>query len=225
VRTERFESANPVTAQMFSLAGILYAVLVAFVVVVVWEQFEEAKSATESEANAISDLLRDTETLPPASRDAIRRSLISYTEDVVNDEFVRLHHGVAIEQQSAELSGIWQSYLDVQPVSQIQIAFLNEDIGKLNDLGSSRKVRISSSHSEIPTELWVLLVGGGATMLCFTYLFGTPHVVVHAASVALAGALLSFVLYLIFALEHPFVGDLSVQTDPYEHVLEAWRDG
>jgi len=49
--------------------------------------------------------------------------------------------------------------------------------------------------------------------------------VVHAASVALAGALLSFVLYLIFALEHPFVGDLSVQTDPYEHVLEAWRDG
>jgi len=224
-RSERFESANPVTSQMFSLAGILYAVLVAFVVVVVWEQFEEAKSATESEANAISDLLRDSETLPPASRDAIRHSLIAYTEDVVGDEFVRLHHGVTIEQQSAQLSAIWQSYLDVQPVSQIQIAFLNEDISKLNDLGSSRKVRITSSHSEIPTELWVLLVGGGATMLLFTYLFGTRHVVVHACSVALAGALLSFVLYLIFALEHPFVGDLSVRTDPYEHVLEAWREG
>ena len=225
VRTERFEPANTVTAQMLQLAGILYAVLVAFVVVVVWEQFEEAKSATESEANAISDLLRDTETLPPDSRDAIRRSLIAYTEDVVDDEFVRLHHGAPIEQQSSELSDIWQSYLDVQPVSQIQIAFLNEDIGKLNDLGSSRKIRISSSHSEIPTELWVLLVGGGATMLLFTYLFGTKQVVVHACSVALAGALLSFVLYLIFAMEHPFVGDLSVQTDPYEHILEAWRDG
>ncbi|MBO0681279.1 DUF4239 domain-containing protein [Mycolicibacterium sp. S2-37] len=224
-RSERFESANDVTAQTFALAGILYAVLVAFVVVVVWEQFEDATAATESEANAISDLLRDSETLPPQSREAVRRSLIAYAEDVVNDEFVRLHHGEAIEQQSDELTAIWQSYLDVQPVTQIQIAFLNEDISKLNDLGSSRKVRISSSHSGIPTELWVLLVGGGAVMLLFTYLFGTAHLAVHACSVALAGALLSFVLYLIFALEHPFVGDLSVQTYPYEHVLEAWRDG
>ncbi|WP_422742772.1 DUF4239 domain-containing protein [Mycobacterium sp. WMMD1722] len=224
-RSERFESANDVTAQTFALAGILYAVLVAFVVVVVWEQFADAKAAAESEANAISDLLRDSETLPPESREAVRASLVAYAEDVVNDEFVRLHHGEAIEQQSDQLSQIWQSYLDVRPVTQIQIAFLNEDIGKLNDLGSSRKVRISSGDAEIPTELWVLLVGGGAVMLTFTYLFGTKHIAVHAASVALAGALLSFVLYLIFALEHPFVGDLSVQTDPYEHVLETWREG
>lgn len=223
--SERFEGANPVTSQMFSLAGILYAVLVAFVVVVVWEQFEEAKAATNSEANAIADLLRDSESLPAQSRDVIRERLIAYTEDVVDDEFPRLHHGASIEQQSEQLSAIWSSYLDVQPVSQIQVAFLNEDIGKLDELGGSRKTRITSSHSEIPVELWVLLVGGGATMLFFTYLFGTPHVVVQASAVALAGALLSFVLFLIFALEHPFVGELSVPDDPYVQVLEAWRGG
>lgn len=221
--SERFEPANAVTSQMFALAGILYAVLVAFVVVVVWEQFDEAKAATNSEANAIADLLRDSEALPAESRDVIRHRLIAYTEDVVDDEFARLHQGASIEQQSAQLSDIWSSYLDVRPVSQIQVSFLNEDISKLDDLGSSRKTRITSSHSEIPVELWVLLIGGGATMLFFTYLFGTRHVAVHASSVALAGALLSFVLFLIFALEHPFVGQLSVPDDPYVQVLEAWR--
>jgi hypothetical protein len=53
-------------------------------------------------------------------------------------------------------------------------------------------------------------------------MFGTPDLVVHASAVALTAALMAFVMYLIFALEHPFVGSLSVSPDPYVHVLEFW---
>jgi hypothetical protein len=38
----------------------------------------------------------------------------------------------------------------------------------------------------------------------------------------LTAALMGFVMYLIFALEHPFVGTLSVKPDAYSHVLEIW---
>ncbi|MDZ4264770.1 MAG: hypothetical protein U1D00_03540 [Mycobacterium sp.] len=47
---------------------------------------------------------------------------------------------------------------------------------------------------------------------------------IHALSVGLTAALLSFVLYLIFALEHPYVGDLSVEPTEYENVLEIWAE-
>ncbi len=50
--------------------------------------------------------------------------------------------------------------------------------------------------------------GGGGVVMAFTFLFGTRDVVVHALAVGLTAALLAFVLYLIFALEHPYVGDL-----------------
>lgn len=63
--TRRLQDAATVSEQVFTLAGVLYAVLVAFVVVVVWEQFDIAQTATESEATAISDLLRDSVALPP----------------------------------------------------------------------------------------------------------------------------------------------------------------
>jgi hypothetical protein len=33
---------------------------------------------------------------------------------------------------------------------------------------------------------------------------------------------MGFVMYLIFALEHPFVGALSVAPDDYQNVLEIW---
>jgi len=57
-------------------------------------------------------------------------------------------------------------------------------------------------------------------MLAFTYIFGTPDLVVHACSVGLTAALMAFVLYLIVELDHLFVGAISVKPDAYVHVLE-----
>jgi hypothetical protein len=141
---------------------------------------------------------------------------------VIDDEFVRMRRGESIEQQSEHLTNIWESYLKIQPVTRTEIAFYDETIRRLNDLSSSRKERITTSQSEIPGELWVLLIGGGAIVMAFTFLFGTPDLVVHASAVALTAALMAFVMYLIFALEHPFVGTLSVEPDAYTHVLEIW---
>jgi hypothetical protein len=160
--------------------------------------------------------------LPAAIRPAIQQSLIAYTNDVVNDEFPRMRSGESIEQQSDHLTRVWESFLQVQPVTERDISFYRESITRLDDLGSARKTRISSSQSEIPGELWVLLLGGGAVMLIFTYMFATPEVVIHGVLIALAGALLAFVLYLIFAMEHPFVGTIAVAPDPYVHVLDTW---
>ncbi len=223
VSQTRLENAHSVSGEVFfSLAGVLYAVLVAFVVVVVWEQFGDAEKAAESEASAIADLLRDSHAFPPADRPQVQQALIAYLNDVRNDEFPRMRKGEAIEQQSEQLTAVWDSYLKIQPVTRTEIAFYDQAIHRLDDLSTSRKERIATSQAEIPGELWVLLIGGGAIVMAFTFMFGTPDVVVHATAVALTAALMGFVMYLIFALEHPFVVTLSVKPEPYNHVLEIW---
>lgn len=219
---QRLAATGSVAGHVFDLAGVLYAVLVAFVVVVVWEQLNSAERGTEAEAIAISDLLRDSAGLPAANRPALQQSLIAYTNDVVDDEFPRMRHGETIEQQSDHLTDVWQNYLKIEPVSQREIAFYQESITRLDELGNARKTRISGSQSEIPGELWVLLLGGGMVMLLFTYMFPSPDVVVHGALIALAGSLLAFVLYLTFAMEHPFVGSIAVSPEAYQHVLDTW---
>ncbi|MGB8503579.1 DUF4239 domain-containing protein [Mycobacterium sp.] len=224
VSQTRLENAHSVSGEVFfSLAGVLYAVLVAFVVVVVWEQFGHAEQATESEASAIADLLRDSHAFPAADRPQVQQALIAYLEDVRNDEFPRMRKGEAIEQQSEQLTHVWESYLKIQPVSRTEIAFYDQAIHRLDDLSTSRKERIATGAAEIPGELWVLLIGGGAIVMAFTFMFGTPDAVVHATAVALTAALMGFVMYLIFALEHPFVGTLSVKPEAYSHVVDIWQ--
>jgi hypothetical protein len=217
---ERLERISAASEPVFTLAGVLYAVLVAFVVVVVWEQFDQAERATQSEATAIADLLRDSEGLPPAAQPAVQASLIAYAHSVVDEEYPRMQRGESVDQQSAQLTEVWHSYVHAEPVTQSQIAFFRESLTRLDDLGSSRKVRLSGSEDEIPNELWVLLLGGGAVMLVFTYMYATTDVILHGALIGLAAALMAFVLYLIFALEHPFVGTLAVHEGPYLQVLE-----
>lgn len=219
----RLERANLVSGQVFQLAGVLYAVLVAFIVVVVWEQFGDAEDATLAEASAIAELLRDSTAIPVQYRPEVQQSLVAYTRDVVDDELPRMRRGETIEEESAPMSDVWTAYLSVQPQSRNEIAFFDHDIIKLNDLSANRKLRVAAGDAAVPGELWVLLVGGGAVVMAFTFLFGTRDVVIHACAVGLTAGLLGFVMYLIFALEHPFVGALSVKPEPYVNVLETWE--
>jgi hypothetical protein len=133
VSQTRLERANIVSVQVLTLAGVLCAVLVAFVVVVVWEQFDQARAAAESEANAISDLLRDSEALPPAARLQVQQSLTAYTKDIVDMKFPRMRRGEPIELRSADLAQIWQRYIQTQPVTQSEVALYKEAISRLDE--------------------------------------------------------------------------------------------
>lgn len=115
---------------------------------------------------------------------------------------------------------MWQTYLTVQPQTRNEIAFFDHAIVRLNDLGAARKMRVATGDAYVPGELWILLIGGGGVMMAFTFLFGTPDLLVHSLAVGLTSALLAFVLYLIFALEHPYVGALSVQPTAFVHALQ-----
>lgn len=221
VSEKRLETANTVSGTVFQLAGTLYAVLAAFVVVVVWEQFSDAEDASGMEASAIADLLRDSAALPEESRTTIQQSLITYTRTVIDDEFPRMHRGETIDEQSDELTAVWESYLAVQPETRNEIAFFDHAIVRLNDLSAHRKMRVSTGDASVPGELWVLLIGGGIVVMAFTYLFGTRDLQLHAVAVGLTAALLGFVMFLIFALEHPYVGGLSVEPSAYVTALKV----
>ena len=65
-----------------------------------------------------------------------------------------MQRGESVDQQSAELTEIWHSYIQAEPVTQSQIAFYRESLTRLDDLGSARKVRLSGSEDEIPLSDW-----------------------------------------------------------------------
>ncbi len=80
-------SGHDVAAAIFGVIGTLYAVLVAFTVVIVWEHYSDAGSAAEKEGTDLGDLSRLTEAFDPLDGDRVQQALVVYARAVVDREW------------------------------------------------------------------------------------------------------------------------------------------
>lgn len=222
---ETLEDSQDAVSVMFSAVGVLYTVLLAFLVVLVWEQFNDAQDLTQQEATKISNLLRDAVVFPPPARDDIQGRLITYTRSVIDDEWETMAEGEASPVTGRAYRQVWAGYYDFHPRTDQEHDFYAESIGRLNDLGQNRRLRIISSTASIPWIMWVLLAGGGVVTLGYLYLFVIDNPVLQRLMIGSVAGLLAFILFLILALDHPFAGDVRVTPDAYEDIVDSYDNG
>src|SRR5690606_22955131 len=83
----RRERNNEIGTTLFELLTVLYAVVLAFVLITVWEHRNEAGHLTYQEAGALVEVYWAAEALPPADRDEVREAVRDYTALVLGDEW------------------------------------------------------------------------------------------------------------------------------------------
>ena len=83
VPREGLVESNDVAGNYLQTLGTIYAVLLAFVVIVVWQQFNDARSAVEREANDVLDLFRTASGFSEPARAELRGQLQAYVRAVL----------------------------------------------------------------------------------------------------------------------------------------------
>src|SRR3954466_1137542 len=86
VALSTLEGHNDVAGFIIAVVGVLYAVLLAFVVVVTWEEFGSAERVATEEAQQVSGLYRDAEVFG-AQGAAAQHALEAYANSVVHQEW------------------------------------------------------------------------------------------------------------------------------------------
>src|SRR3954467_10127990 len=86
VALSTLEGHNDVAGFIIAVIGVLYAVLLAFVVVISWQNFDDARQIANGEAELVSGLYRDASAFPPHTP-AIRRDLDTYARSVITREW------------------------------------------------------------------------------------------------------------------------------------------
>jgi uncharacterized protein DUF4239 len=214
---------SDVKGVFFGAVAMLYAVLLAFVVVTVWSDFADAGRATQAEATRASALLRDASAFDAATRQRVRQRVLDYVQVVIEDEWDSLASGDPSRSAVRAFDSLWAEYAGVPERRPEAETMYRESISRLNELGEYRELRVFASQATMFTPMWILLVAGFVVCMVFTYMFRMDSLATHAFAVGSIAALVGFVLFLIFALQHPFAGEIEISPDPFRHVLADWH--
>src|SRR5215510_8542464 len=79
--------SNDVIGNYLQTLGTIYAVLLAFVVFVVWNQYNETRELVVREANEVLDLFRTAKGFEPHVRQPVQHQLRAYVESVLRREW------------------------------------------------------------------------------------------------------------------------------------------
>lgn len=225
VSPERLRENNDFVGFTYAFVGLVYGVYLAFTVVIVWQHFDEAQTIVSREAIVLAQLWRDVEPLPVAQ--PMHRQLQAYTKSVIDDEFPSMAAGRgAHPRTSAAVAAMWRTLqtAHLTPGDATQAAFLAEAVRQMNAVTEARRGRLLSGDASLPGPMWFLLIAGGAGMVAFAWLIGTPHAWVQVAVTMFLAAILAYAIGIIVAVVNPFAGDISVQPDPYRGILTVFEE-
>lgn len=220
IHWESFKDNHEVGGFLFNALGLIYAVLVAFVVYATWSDYEASGSVCDREADIIQNLYLDCSGLPPESQAEIKKDILEYLEMIVKDDWPLLAHGKVNPVSREKLIEIWKNFNNINDLGiEKQKIYFGEALNKLNDITELRRLRILSAQSHIPVIIWTVILIGALTSVGFSLFFGTRSFIIQAAMTSLFAMTNAIVILMIIALDHPFTGDIKISTEAYEQVL------
>jgi hypothetical protein len=226
VDLEAIHDSGDAVGSYLQVLGGIYAVLLAFVVVVVWGQFNDARGFVHREANALVDLHRIASGLPDGAREVIQHGLRDYVDAVIADEWHAMSRGdhATTERIAQRLDRVWSAIHTCMPLNDCQHTVYAEVLARFNDLSETRTNRLSAATAKIPIAMNVLLYTGAIIMIASMYLLPFDKFWLHAVvTAALAGAT-AHILYLIYDLDDAFAGDYQVDKGPFVRAQKLFRD-
>ena len=214
---------NEVAGFIYGVIGVLYAVLLGFTAIIVWERFDTAQAGVDQEANALADLYRNAQVFPDDVRKELETHLRAYATLVAEKEWAAMAEQKPSPETWEAYNRLWRTYHQFQPQTDHEKIWYAQSLTKLNELGDQRRLRLLSSRSDgIPDVMWVALLGAGVITIGFSFLFGTRSAKAQVLMTSGLAMTIALVLFSIMALEQPFAGITRVEPESFHQVANIF---
>jgi hypothetical protein len=216
---------NDVAGFIYAVVGVIYAVLLALMVIAVWEEHEAAKATVRDEANELADVFWLAHRLPEPEGPRLQGLARSYATVVAEEEWPLMARGGGSSPEAwalmdeMRLSGMQDLEVDTR---SDQVLF-EQGLEHINELADARRSRMVEAEEGIPAVLWAVLVFGGFITVSFTYLFGLENTWSHRLMIAAVAGLIALVLFTVGSLEYPFSGGTRIGPEAFELVLDRFE--
>ncbi len=215
--TQKKPSTNEAAGLMFGAISLIYSLLLAFVIVAVWTDYEDLTETIGKEADKLNSILAHSSTLSDSMRIPLNRTLTTYCNRVMNSEW-NLEEG-EMESYPSAIPDLRLYLLRTQPDGKVQegiYSVIDDDLSSISDL---RRERLDHVRSHVPRLVWLILKTGSVMMIIFSYFLEVPFIRLKRIYLFFLSSIMAMSLFLVNALDDPFNGAVAVSKRPYENVL------
>lgn len=219
---ERLAPHHDVAGFLVAIVGVLYAVVLGFVVVTVWAHFDTVQHTADTEASDVADAVVFAGFLAEPTRSRVTRDLANYAIEVHDVEWEMLRHGKPDPKARQYLVDALEAVADA-PVKTERLgealraeARRSRVVDALVNVANNRRQRLVEASEKVPRALFVALIVGALMVMSFVYLFGVENAVQQYVMTGTVAGCIGLLFGVIVEFSAPYSGALRVDRD-------AWR--
>jgi hypothetical protein len=222
----RLAGSREVAGILFSGIAVLYAVILAFVVLGEWENFDQATQSMEAESGALLCIILITKSYPhptPAIAN-LQRAVRTYLDRVIQEEYPAMQRMRPAPGTQEAFQRIWTAADTLVPATAAEANIQRSVFQYLGQAQGARANRLLMAIRGLPSALWVVIVLGAVVTMGFSLFLSTERFWTQVFLNFGLGSATALVIYAIVELNYPFIGTVSVATEGYEYALSQCQD-
>ncbi len=217
---ERAKAFKAISPGMLPPLGIIFGLLVGFIAVQVWGDFEKAKVAVATEAGALRTVVLFADAFPEEQKTHIDALINRHIEEAVNRDWPAMARGKAkLSTLPAALIEELHDALAITPANESQRTAQSQMMTALHTALETRRQRIVVSQSSVDTIKWTGILLQALCTLIAIAMVHSDNRLACAIALTLFSTGIALSVLLIAAYSRPFTGQISVGPDLLKQVI------
>ncbi len=219
-RRELLREHNDLAGFIFAVVGVIYAVILGFVAIGVWERFAAAETRTYDEATQLVTLYRDAGAWDGGS--ALRRELRAYTRDVITRTWPDMESGIDSHVTDVAAERLAHDVIALEPHKPGQAEVHAQMLAAVAKTLGERDQRLGEDASGLNAIMWMVVFVGGFVTIAFSLLFGFKATSLQFLMTGSLALLIGLIIFLTMSLDYPYRGSIRVTPDAFTRSLATF---
>ena len=207
----RWHSEHEVVGVVVTSITVLYAVLLAMIAVAAWQDYAALNNQVREEAAIAGNIYRDVEGFPEPTRSDVRMLIREYVDVVARDEWPLMTKGLQPTATNDIAANLLIAVSRFKPKDLGESDTHSEVFAQLNRLFELRRLRQESVTIGLQPVLYVVLLLGAMIDMAALWLLTARERRLGILLAVANATMLGLMVFLVIALDHPLMGEVSIQ--------------
>ena len=215
---------NDVAGPIIGTIGTILAVVLSFLLIGNWQEYDTAAGTMAQEAASIADLYHVAPYFPANTATQIQAACRTYVDTIINREWPAMRDGGSSPDATNASLSLLRIVAQYQPQTATQQTLQQNALGYVNAIMDGRRIRLFDNDQGIPTIFWAGNFFIAAITIVFCYLFRVRKRELHVAMTLGLMCAIATLFVITAELDYPFRGDNQLKPSPFVQLQRAMTD-